>query len=76
MMGFLVETFSNLNDLSELVPEQESIHPVSRSEVVPMKILFKDEKYKSQTIDILTQLISDANLSGNHQVDIILLCTN
>ena len=39
-----------------------------------MKILFKDEKYKNQTIDILTQLVGDANLSGNHQVDII-LCT-
>ena len=38
-----------------------------------MKILYKEEKYKSQTIDILTQLMSDANLSGKHQVHIIIL---
>ena len=70
MMGFLVETFSNLKHLAEFVPEPESIHPVRKSQVVPMKILYKDEKYKSQTIDILTQLMSDANLSGQHQVHI------
>ena len=68
MMGFLVETFSNLKHLAEFVPEPESIHSVTKSQVVPMKILYKDEKYKSQTIDILTQLMSDANLSGQHQV--------
>ena len=70
MMGFLVETFSNLKHLGEFVPEPESIHPVTKSEVVPMKILYKDEKYKSQTIDILMQLMSDANLSGKHQVHV------
>ena len=35
MMGFLVETFSNLNHLAEFVPEPESIHPVTKSKVVP-----------------------------------------
>ena len=68
MMGFLMETFSNLKHLAEFVPEPESIHPVTKSQVDPMKILYKDEKYKSQTIDILTQLMSDTNLSGQHQV--------
>ena len=68
MMEFLVETFANLKHLAEFVPEAESIHPVMKSQVVPMKILFKDEKYKSQTIDILSQLMIDANLSGSHQV--------
>lgn len=52
----------------EFVPADEHIHPVQKSEVVPMKLLLKDEKYKSETIDILTQLYSDANLSGDHQV--------
>ena len=70
MMGFLVETFSSLKHLAEFVPEPELIHPVTKSKVVPMKILYKDEKYKSQTIDILMQLMSDANLSGNHQVHV------
>ena len=68
IMGFLVETFSSLKHLAEFVHQPESIHPVTKSEVVPMKILYKDEKYKSQTIDILMQLMSDANLSGKHQV--------
>ena len=68
MMGFLVETFSSLKCLAEFVPEPEVVHPATKSEVVPMKILYKDEKYKSQTIDILAQLIKDAGLSGNHQV--------
>ena len=32
------------------------------------EILFKDEKYKDETIDILTQLMTDGNLSGDNQV--------
>ena len=43
-------------------------HPPQKSEVVPMKILFKDEKLKSDTIEILTQLIKDGNLDGTPQV--------
>ena len=33
-----------------------------------MKLLFKDEKQKSETIDILSQLFSDGNLKGTNQV--------
>lgn len=33
-----------------------------------MKVLFEDEKLKSDTIDILLQLIADANLDGTPQV--------
>ena len=33
-----------------------------------MKLLLKDDKYKSETIDILSQMYNDANLSGDHQV--------
>ena len=68
MMGFLVEAFGDLNDLKKFVPEVPPLHPVQKSEIVPMKLLFKDEKYKSETIDILTQLYSDADLTGDHQV--------
>lgn len=70
MMCFLVETFTNLKDLAELIPPVVPLHPVIKSEVVPMKVLFKDEKYKSVTIEILTQLLVDAELSGNQQVTI------
>ena len=50
MMRFLVEMFSDLKHLSDVIPPMESLHPVVKSEVVPMKILFKDEKYKSDFV--------------------------
>ncbi len=68
MMRFLVEAFTNLKDLSALILPVEPLHPVAKSEVAPMKILFKDEKYKSATIEILTRLLDDASLSGEEQV--------
>ena len=70
LMSFLVENFTDLADLQSYVPPMEPIHPPEKSEVVPMKILFKDEKLKSDTIDILTQLMMDANLDGTPQVHI------
>lgn len=33
-----------------------------------MKVLFKDEKYKDETLDILAQLMKDAKLTGDLQV--------
>ena len=68
LMDFLVKTFSSLCDLEEFIQVVTSIHPVKKSDVVPMKLLLKDEKYKSETIGILTQLYEDTNLSGDHQV--------
>ena len=44
----------NLKHLAAVIPPLEPLHPVVKSEVVPMKILFKDEKYKSATIEILS----------------------
>ena len=75
LMEFLVKMFSNLHDLEEFVPVVEPIHPVQKSEVVPMKLLLKDRKYKSETIDILTQLYSDVALTGDHQASITQLAT-
>jgi len=72
IMSFLVENFSGLKHLSHLVPPTEPLHPIAPTEVVPMKILFKDEKYKSITIDILTQLLADADLNGDEQVSTLL----
>lgn len=68
MMGFLVETFACLEDLQPFVPAMEPLHQPQKSEVVPMKLLFRDEKYKSEMIQILSQLIRDANLSEDPQV--------
>ena len=58
----------SLSDLGRFTPEVTSIHSTSKSNVVPMKILFKDEKYKAETIDILTQILNDAYLSGDNQI--------
>lgn len=68
MMEFLVEAFSSLHDLKRFVLANTPLHPPQTSHVVPMKLLFRDEKYKSETIEILSQLIHDANLSGDPQV--------
>ena len=75
LMEFLVEHFTDLAHLSEYVPPVEPLHPPQKSEVVPMKVLFKDEKLKSDTIDILSQLIADANLDGAPQVPAWTTCT-
>ena len=68
MMQFLVTEFKSLADLKKFVPSKQTLHPTKKSVVVPMKTIFKDEKYKSETIAILTQLMIDAQLSGDPQV--------
>lgn len=69
IMEFLVEEFSSLQDLREHVPSRQSPHAVRSPTVVPMPILFRDEKYKAETIEILRELMHDARLSGNPQVN-------
>lgn len=68
MMNFLVKEFKDLAGLKKYVPPRDLLHPVKKSEVVPMKVLFKDEKYTSETIDILSQFMNDASLNGDSQV--------
>lgn len=53
-----------MKDLKPFIKQVEPIHPTSKDEVVPMKILFKDEKQTDATVDILTQLTTDAKLCG------------
>ena len=52
------------------LPERQPLHPVVKTEAVPQKVLLKDEKYIHETVDILAQLIDDANLHGDPQVKI------
>ncbi len=68
LMEFLVKEFPSLQDLATLVPSRSSPHPVKKPQVAPMKLLFKDEKYKADTIDILAQLCQDAGLTGQPHV--------
>ena len=58
VMHFLVSEFGCLDHLKPLVLDEDSPHVVEKSNVVPMKILFKDDKYKAQTTDILLQMHS------------------
>ena len=67
MMRFLVTNFSAFSDL-KFVPDETPLHPVVKTEVIPMKILFRDEKYISETIEILTKLVEDGKLCGEPQV--------
>ena len=73
IMEFLVLHFPSLGNLKQFVPARESPNPVEKSVVVPMKILFKDEKYKSETIEILQQLMADGDLQGSHQVCVCII---
>ena len=68
IMKFLVAEFSDLKDLEVFVQDDVAVGEVSKSEVVPMKVLFKDEKYIADTIDILAKLMDDAKLTGDPQV--------
>lgn len=67
IMHFLVEEFPSLSHLQSLLPSSET-DPVGKSNVVPIKILFKEEKYKSETTEILTRLVKEADLSGKPEV--------
>ena len=67
IMEVLVAKFKSLNNLQPHLPQRESPHPIQKTVVVPMQILFKDEKFKAETIQILSDLMKDAGLSGEPQ---------
>ena len=69
MMSFMVKELVSLSDLAQFVPSDSS-PPVQKSEVVPLKLLFRDEKSIDETIQILVHYIKDAHLDGTPQVDI------
>ena len=75
MMSFIVKELVSLSDLSQFVPSDAfSSLSVQKSEVVPLKLLFRDEKSIDETIQILVQYIQDADLDGAPQVRIQKLC--
>ena len=65
---FFDRRVGSIGRLKKICSEQEQLHPPTKTEVAPMKVLFKDEKYTSETIDILTKLVEDAKLKGTCQV--------
>ena len=70
LMRYLVTHFDSLAHLQCFAPKESSPHTVIKSEVVPMKILEKDEKYIHVTIDILERLAEDAALIGKSEVNL------
>ena len=68
VMRLLVEVFESLRGLARYAPQEKNLHPVATSEVVPMELLFRDEKYTSENVEILKKIAMDANLHGNPQV--------
>ena len=68
IMHILAEEFPALAHLQALLPSPEQVVRGGRSNVVPMEILFKDKKYKSEMIRILSQFAKDAQLSGKPEV--------
>ena len=70
IMCFLVEEFSSVTYLAALISPEDTPHKICKSTIVPMKVLFKDEKYKSETVDILDKLAVDAQLTGKPEVSV------
>ena len=68
LQQFLVSEFDDLHDLQPFAPPAHHMAPVQKTEVVPMRILFKDEKYVAENIAILGDLVKDACLTGTGQV--------
>ena len=55
---------SNFDDLQSFAPSSKTDEAVEITEIVPMKVLFRDEKYVAEIVGILGDLVRDAHLSG------------
>ena len=71
MMEILTTEFPSLYGMHTFVPPRTTPHPITKAEVVPMKILHMDEKHKRETIQILSELMDYANLQGDMQVCVV-----
>lgn len=67
-MRVLVEDFPALSGLKKFVAKVDQGSAVHTSTIVPMKLLFKDEKYTDDNIQILQEYSTECNLVGNPQV--------
>ena len=68
VMQLLVTEFDSLSDLKRHVHPEEPLFPATKTNVVPMRLLFRDENYTSENVEILKETAKDANLHGNPQV--------
>ena len=68
LQHFLTTEFDDLHDLQQLLPPAHASASAMQTEVVPMKILFHDEKYVAENVAILGDIAKDASLTGSDQV--------
>lgn len=68
VQSFLVKKLKSLSDLVQFAPPPSQSTPAHKSDVVPLQLLFEDEKSIDSNIQILNQFAKDANLDGNPQV--------
>ena len=67
LQQFLVREFNDLHHLQPLALAR-NLYRGMKTEVIPMRILLRDEKFVAENVVILGDLVKDANLTGNHQV--------
>ena len=68
LQHFIVTEFSALSELHQVLPALHPCGGVTKTNVVPMKILFRDEKYAAENVEILHDLVKNAALIGTNQV--------
>ena len=68
VMQLLVTEFDSISNLSRYLPPETPVFPAAKTNVVPMQLLFRDEKYTSENVEILRETAKDANLQGSPQV--------
>jgi len=66
--SFLVEQFNSLKALQKLLPRPTTPGTTQKSIIVPMKMLERDEKYTSETIQILQDYRKECVLTGDAQI--------
>ena len=71
VMRFMVTHFKAFAHLKNKVFPLKLPHPVKKSEVAPLKILDKDEKYTQANIEILESFKKDAHMTCNPQVSLV-----
>ena len=71
--SFVTREFDDLSELRVFTDESDSTRTprMNPSVVVPMKILFHDEKYTGENIQILQKLAKEAKITGNPQVSAV-----
>jgi len=65
---FVMQLFVTEFDSRKRVSPEKQAFPPTRTDVARMRILFRDEKYTSENVEILKETAKDANLHGNPQV--------